>query len=171
MDVARTADRVWSQRRRRQVGGVAKIVRETYVRRDIACCSPLCTVCPPAGSPLLDGAQQQHLSGSAPHYVFPDVATTVDFADWLADEASHVVLCETCLDAAQTLEGSRLHRRLRKFVADPRRSSVVFPNDKSLFTYVPRRPHETQLARNRAGTDASLSSFLPSLPFANPKTE
>ncbi len=74
--------------------GYVSVVREHYLRDDIACKRDGCCICQELSCP--DG--RQHLTDSASHYVVPDVATLKDYLEvFEAPTITNIIIVQTAI--------------------------------------------------------------------------
>ena len=81
-------------------GGVLKIVREHYLRDDISCGSPLCSLCEEQNIyPLEEAPESDSSLVPVPHYLVPDTNVVLHQIDVLEDPSvKNVIILQIVLD-------------------------------------------------------------------------
>ncbi|GBG61073.1 hypothetical protein CBR_g18665 [Chara braunii] len=115
---------------RRRSRTIVDVVQEHYLRDDIPCGSAVCDIC----------HQTPVLSGTATHYLLPDVDFILDFLELLEHpQIANVIYLSSI--AKQVLESSnqRKYTRLRALYRDRRRRSILFDDEHSIPVFVRRK--------------------------------
>ncbi|KAL9693559.1 hypothetical protein quinque_012844 [Culex quinquefasciatus] len=141
-------NRVFMKKTRK--GGIIKVVREHYLRDDIACGIGSCGLCSTSeGRTLLDEAPQPGSSAfTAPHYLMLDTNIILYQIDFLESEAiRNVIVLSTVLDEVRH-RSPVIFKRLRKILADPGRKFFTFVNEHHRDTYLSKGVGESANDRN-----------------------
>ena len=144
-------------------GKVLKVLRERYLRDDIACGSKACPKCEPLHlainrevDELATGRKRALLSKSGrtsaaidpPHYIVLDTNAFLHQMDLLENPSfTDVIVLQTVIDELRH-RSLPLYNRLRNLIADPDRRFWVFYNDLSRDTFVNRLQDESPNDRN-----------------------
>ena len=108
-------------------GGVVKVVREHYLRDDVASGSPLDPACPPGAAVL---------SADAPYYTVIDANVGLRQGDLLAHPAvNDLIIPGTALEEVRHRDAAAA-ARLRGVAALPGKRAVVFANEHARATWV-----------------------------------
>ena len=143
-----------------RTGKVLKIVREHYLRDDIACGSEACNDC----MELMEkdeNRQNSSLSASPislsslfseTHYIVLDtniILNQIDILEVSAKEGGfqNVIVLQTVLEEVRH-RSSPIYKRLRDIIGDPNRNFYVFINEHHKDTYIERNRGETANDRN-----------------------
>ncbi|KAI8061570.1 DIS3-like exonuclease 1-like protein [Gongronella butleri] len=132
--MTRKSERVFYRKAKSQ--GIVKQVREKYVRHDIPCFMEGCTEC--------QFDQAQLLDGKAEYFVIPDLSVIMRFLEILEqDEVTGLIISQTNMMTLEQHDKTKMYRRLRQLVNDPRKGSVLFYNEIFDATEQRRAPRET----------------------------
>ncbi|XP_019380266.1 PREDICTED: exosome complex exonuclease RRP44 [Gavialis gangeticus] len=136
---------------RTRAGAVRKVVREHYLRDDIACGAATCSLCvpPPPGAACLQpepGAASSLCP--APHYLVPDTNLLLHQIDIVEDAAiRNVVLLQTVLQEVRA-RSAPVYKRLRDLLASPDKHFYSFTNEHHRETYIEQEQGESSNDRN-----------------------
>uniref|UniRef100_A0A8C4VDN9 Exosome complex exonuclease RRP44 n=1 Tax=Gopherus evgoodei TaxID=1825980 RepID=A0A8C4VDN9_9SAUR len=129
--------------KRTRAGAVMKVVREHYLREDIACGAAACEQCgQQPGEPRLE-AQPSGAASSlcpAPHYLLPD--TNV-----LLSVITNVIVLQTVLQEVRK-RSAPVYKRIRDVIANPEKHFYSFTNEHHRETYIEQEQGETSNDRN-----------------------
>lgn len=140
-------------------GSILKIVREHYLRDDIACGSSCCEICDyDEKEPVLSkspGNRSQQFSDE--HYIIPDTNVVLHQIDILEDAAfQNVIILQTVLEEVRH-RSAPAFKRMRDILANPAKHFYSFANEFNKDTYVEREPGEKSNDRNdRAIREAAV---------------
>lgn len=144
--------KVFVQRRKAQ-----KVVREVYLRNDIACASELCAACQASATadqygrvkPAVLSSQPKSIAKIPPHYLVPDTNVFYHCMDLMeqADCFTDVIVLQTALDELRN-KALPLYNRLRQLVQAGDKRFYVFHNEFHAETYTVRDEGETINDRN-----------------------
>jgi len=103
------------------------VVREQYLRTDLACRSSLC---------FEDNCRRQSLStvnglpSNVTHYLVPFIDVAGHYMDILEmDDFSGIIFFQTVVNVIKVAAQGGLYRRLTRLVKDPKKASVFFANE------------------------------------------
>ena len=143
-----------------RTGKVLKIVREHYLRDDIACGSEACNDCQELveqdenrqNSSLSSSPASLSSLFSEPHYILLDtniILNQIDILEVSAKEGGfqNVIVLQTVLEEVRH-RSSPIYKRLRDIIGDPNRNFYVFINEHHKDTYIERNRGETANDRN-----------------------
>ncbi|XP_019853145.1 PREDICTED: DIS3-like exonuclease 1 [Amphimedon queenslandica] len=135
--VDRTVILPLSKRRPRR--GPISIIREHYLRDDIPCRMKQCGIC---NQELSD--TQCMLTDDLSHYLLPDVNVVERFHEVLEYPTLRgLIITQTASDNLKYSVSYTKFMRFMKSLSVPSKSSVHFPNEHQLETYVEQEPTET----------------------------
>ncbi|KAL1924470.1 uncharacterized protein VTP21DRAFT_4124 [Calcarisporiella thermophila] len=139
--------------KRTRKGNVVKVVKEHYLRDDIACGVDGCTLCPT----IADGSSATHVlldkeprsvSKFGSHYIVPDTNVFMNQIDIMEHKAvCDVIVLQTVLEEVRHLKIA-IYNRLRAIISDPERRFFVFSNEHHRETYIEKLPNESPNDRN-----------------------
>ncbi|XP_038256782.1 exosome complex exonuclease RRP44 isoform X3 [Dermochelys coriacea] len=137
--------------KRTRAGAVMKVVREHYLREDIACGAAACEQCGrQPGEPRLE-AQPSGAASSlcpAPHYLLPDTNVLLHQIDILEDPViSNVIVLQTVLQEVRK-RSAPVYKRIRDVIANPEKHFYSFTNEHHRETYIEQEQGETANDRN-----------------------
>ncbi|XP_058451921.1 exosome complex exonuclease RRP44 [Malaya genurostris] len=163
-------NRVFMKKTRK--GGIIKVVREHYLRDDIACGIASCGLCsldvtrtsldplPDSGSTIFD----------SPHYLMLDTNIILYQIDFLeADAIRNVIVLSTVLDEVRH-RSPVIFKRLRKIMADPGRKFFTFVNEHHKDTYLSKDVGESANDRNDRMIRKAALWYGQHIRSGNPKT-
>ncbi|RKP01318.1 hypothetical protein CXG81DRAFT_12153 [Caulochytrium protostelioides] len=123
--------------RKTKKGSVAKIVKEHYLRTDIACGSKACTTCTPCKRANLAEALPPFPGSQVGEYIVPDTNVLFHHLDVIEHPSiSNLVILQTVLEELRH-RSFQCFQRVRRLIDDPDRHFYVFSNDFHAETYVP----------------------------------
>ncbi|KAI0231968.1 exosome catalytic subunit dis3 [Massospora cicadina] len=135
-------------------GKVVKVVQEHYLRDDIYCSIPECTVCP-IDKPALNAIRLGKLSTAVspcpelvkdPHYLIPDTNVVVNQLD-LLEHLDNVIILGTVHQESRNLSMNAA-AKIKGWVSDPTRHFTSFANEHHRATHVERSIDESPNDRN-----------------------
>ncbi|EMP36806.1 Exosome complex exonuclease RRP44 [Chelonia mydas] len=137
--------------KRTRAGAVMKVVREHYLREDIACGAAACEQCgQQPGEPRLE-AQPSGAASSlcpAPHYLLPDTNVLLHQIDILEDPViTNVIVLQTVLQEVRK-RSAPVYKRIRDVIANPEKHFYSFTNEHHRETYIEQEQGETANDRN-----------------------
>ncbi|XP_073202649.1 exosome complex exonuclease RRP44 isoform X2 [Lepidochelys kempii] len=137
--------------KRTRAGAVMKVVREHYLREDIACGAAACEQCgQQPGEPRLE-AQPGGAASSlcpAPHYLLPDTNVLLHQIDILEDPViTNVIVLQTVLQEVRK-RSAPVYKRIRDVIASPEKHFYSFTNEHHRETYIEQEQGETANDRN-----------------------
>ncbi|XP_044867486.1 exosome complex exonuclease RRP44 [Mauremys mutica] len=137
--------------KRTRAGAVMKVVREHYLREDIACGAAACEQCgQQPGEPRLE-AQPSGAASSlcpAPHYLLPDTNVLLHQIDILEDPViTNVIVLQTVLQEVRK-RSAPVYKRIRDVIANPEKHFYSFTNEHHRETYIEQEQGETSNDRN-----------------------
>ncbi|KXJ84318.1 hypothetical protein RP20_CCG012553 [Aedes albopictus] len=141
-------NRVFMKKTRK--GGIIKVVREHYLRDDIACGIASCGLCMLTESRTsLDRVPEFSSNAfTGPHYLMLDTNVILYQIDLLESDAiRNVIVLSTVLDEVRH-RSPAIFKRLRKIVADPGRKFFTFVNEHHKETYLGKGVGESANDRN-----------------------
>ncbi|XP_055606285.1 exosome complex exonuclease RRP44-like [Uranotaenia lowii] len=141
-------NRVFMKKTRK--GGIIKVVREHYLRDDVACGIGSCGLCslPSTRTSLDPKPEQLNESFPLPHYLMLDTNVILYQIDFLESEAvRNVIVLSTVLDEVKH-RSPKIFKRLRKVIADPGRKFYTFVNEHHKDTYLSKGIGESANDRN-----------------------
>eukprot|EP00040_Diaphanoeca_grandis_P033579 m.205994 g.205994 ORF g.205994 m.205994 type:complete len:1079 (-) comp32933_c0_seq1:110-3346(-) len=136
---------------------VVKNIQERYLRDDIPCLSPLCTLdckhIDATGNPL-----SHLLPSESSHYVIPDCQAAVDYLELFCQTSiTGLIFLQTALKSIRKdTSQSKNAARARDICNEARRESVVFNNEVSIHTFSPRQTND-QVFESQTDYDAILA--------------
>jgi len=122
--------------RKTKRGNILKIVREHYLRDDIACGSDLCRQCFQNEVYHLDSRHEiQSSLFKFPHYLVLDTNVVLDQIDVLEEDVlRNVVVLTTVLNEVKH-KSSSIYKRFNEIVHDRTRNFYVFVNEHHKYVY------------------------------------
>uniref|UniRef100_A0A8C3Y206 Exosome complex exonuclease RRP44 n=1 Tax=Catharus ustulatus TaxID=91951 RepID=A0A8C3Y206_CATUS len=139
--------------KRTRAGAVVKVVREHYLRDDIACGAAACRLCTPAGSGSAPGLEARP-SGPAsslcpgPHFLLPDTNLLLHQIDILEDPViKNVIVLQTVLQEVRH-RSAPVYKRIRDVIQNPEKHFYSFTNEHHRETYIEQKRGETSNDRN-----------------------
>ncbi|XP_055551816.1 exosome complex exonuclease RRP44 [Wyeomyia smithii] len=141
-------NRVFMKKTRK--GGIIKVVREHYLRDDIACGIASCGLCIlSANRTSLDASPTRESSlYDCPHYLMLDTNIILYQIDFLESDAiRNVIVLSTVLDEVRH-RSPVIFKRLKKILADPGRKFFTFVNEHHRDTYLSKDIGESANDRN-----------------------
>ncbi|XP_065073059.1 exosome complex exonuclease RRP44 [Ochlerotatus camptorhynchus] len=141
-------NRVFMKKTRK--GGIIKVVREHYLRDDIACGIASCGLCMLTETRTsLDRAPQFCSTAvPGPHYLMLDTNIILYQIDFLESDAiKNVIVLSTVLDEVRH-RSPVIFKRLRKILGDPGRRFFTFVNEHHRDTYLGKGVGESANDRN-----------------------
>ncbi|KAF4790676.1 exosome complex exonuclease RRP44 [Turdus rufiventris] len=141
--------------KRTRAGAVVKVVREHYLRDDIACGAAACRLCTPApaGSGSAPGLEARP-SGPAsslcpgPHFLLPDTNLLLHQIDILEDPViKNVIVLQTVLQEVRH-RSAPVYKRIRDVIQNPEKHFYSFTNEHHRETYIEQKRGETANDRN-----------------------
>ncbi|XP_053400890.1 exosome complex exonuclease RRP44-like [Mercenaria mercenaria] len=140
-------------------GSILKIVREHYLRDDIACGSACCDICvhDEKGPVLEDNPGNPSQQFSEEHYIIPDTNVVLHQIDVLEDTAlQNVIILQTVVEEVRH-RSAPAYKRLKEVLANPGKHFYSFANEFNKETYIEREPGEKSNDRNdRAIREAAI---------------
>eukprot|EP00898_Chlorokybus_atmophyticus_P008814 jgi/Chlat1/8934/Chrsp94S08251 len=137
-------------------GKVVKVVKEHYLRDDIACGSPLCRVCDRTAARL--GVE------STSQYLVVDTNVVLQQMDFLEHAAiEDVIVLSIVLEEAKHRNTST-YNRLRALIANPQRRFFVFANEHHKETYITPLAGESPNDRNDRAIRVATAWYEKHLP-------
>ncbi|XP_068865316.1 exosome complex exonuclease RRP44 isoform X2 [Aphelocoma coerulescens] len=143
--------------KRTRAGAVVKVVREHYLRDDIACGAAACRLCPPAATGTGNGnapGLEARPSGPAsslcpgPHFVLPDTNLLLHQIDILEDPViKNVIVLQTVLQEVRN-RSAPVYKRIRDLIQNPEKHFYSFTNEHHRETYIEQKRGETSNDRN-----------------------
>ncbi|NXK60227.1 RRP44 exonuclease, partial [Sylvietta virens] len=145
--------------KRTRAGAVVKVVREHYLRDDIACGAAACRLCPPAapapgaanGSAAGLEAQPSGPASSlcpGPHFLLPDTNLLLHQIDILEDPViKNVIVLQTVLQEVRH-RSAPVYKRIRDVIQNPEKHFYSFTNEHHRETYIEQNRGETSNDRN-----------------------
>lgn len=130
--------------RKTKSGGVLKIVREHYLRKDISCGWLSCERCPKEERACLSDDPRVDLSTDhSAHFVIPDSDVILDQIDIFEDElfGNEVIILQTVLNDVR-VRNIKTYARLRDLIANEKRAFYVFCNEFHVDTFRERNVSE-----------------------------
>ena len=130
--------------RKTKSGGVLKIVREHYLRRDISCGWISCIRCPKEERACLSDDPRVGLSTNhSAHFVIPDSDVILDQIDIFEDElfGNEVIILQTVLNDVR-VRNLKTYTRLRDIIRNEKRAFYVFCNEFHADTFKERNVAE-----------------------------
>lgn len=137
--------------RKTKKGSIIKLVREHYLRHEIACGWKSCVPC--ASFSQADGSLARCNLSSAPrhdvcnnlsdHYLIPDAQILLTQLDVIEDNefGNNVIVLQTVLNDVRQ-RSLKVYSRLRALISCPERMFYVFCNEFHVDTHVDRKPLE-----------------------------
>ncbi|NXD25488.1 RRP44 exonuclease, partial [Spelaeornis formosus] len=143
--------------KRTRAGAVVKVVREHYLRDDIACGAAACRLCAPAapggGCGSAPGLEARP-SGAAsslcpgPHFLLPDTNLLLHQIDILEDPViKNVIVLQTVLQEVRN-RSAPVYKRIRDVIQNPEKHFYSFTNEHHRETYIEQERGETSNDRN-----------------------
>uniref|UniRef100_A0A8C0J9T6 Protein DIS3 homolog n=1 Tax=Chelonoidis abingdonii TaxID=106734 RepID=A0A8C0J9T6_CHEAB len=137
--------------KRTRAGAVMKVVREHYLREDIACGAAACEQCgQQPGEHRLEAQPSGAASSlcSAPHYLLPDTNVLLHQIDILEDPViTNVIVLQTVLQEVRK-RSAPVYKRIRDVIANPEKHFYSFTNEHHRETYIEQEQGETSNDRN-----------------------
>ncbi|NWY41399.1 RRP44 exonuclease, partial [Sylvia atricapilla] len=140
--------------RRTRAGAVVKVVREHYLRDDIACGAAACRLCPPAAANGSAPGPEARPSGPAsslcpgPHFLLPDTNLLLHQIDILEDPViKNVIVLQTVLQEVRH-RSAPVYKRIRDVIQNPEKHFYSFTNEHHRETYIEQTRGETSNDRN-----------------------
>uniref|UniRef100_A0A914US77 Protein DIS3 homolog n=1 Tax=Plectus sambesii TaxID=2011161 RepID=A0A914US77_9BILA len=146
-------------------GGIVKVVREHYLRNDIPCGLPNCTICPSAERGLLSDVDNSSISSviNEQHIILVDVSILLHKTDVLADDCfSNVIIAQTAWEAVKQ-KSPPAYKKVHHLVFHEERGFFVFMNDFHEETYAAREPGESADGRNDRALRKTAKFFVDHL--------
>ncbi|KAF2486944.1 hypothetical protein BDY17DRAFT_292387 [Neohortaea acidophila] len=154
-------------------GKVQKIVREVYLRQDIACSSQLCTAClnlvpasfhKKADAPVLSATPAATKAFPNGHYLIPDTNAFLSAMDLFESEGTvqDIIVLQTVLEEVKN-RSLPLYHRLIALTKNEGKRFYVFFNDFRLETYIQRDAGETINDRNDRAVRKSCTWYAEHL--------
>ncbi|GAM19631.1 hypothetical protein SAMD00019534_028060, partial [Acytostelium subglobosum LB1] len=135
-------------------GKIIKVVREVYLRDDIACGHSMCTACEELNKTLYKTIDEQERAAAAnaeltaQNVLVLDTNVVLHQIDLLEDPAiTNVVVLTTVLDEVKN-QNFAIHNRLREIIKNHARHFYVYSNEHSRHTAIERESGETPNDRN-----------------------
>ncbi|XP_062555669.1 exosome complex exonuclease RRP44 [Armigeres subalbatus] len=142
-------NRVFMKKTRK--GGIIKVVREHYLRDDIACGIASCGLCGLLTESRTTLDRKPEFCSTVfpgPHYLMLDTNIILYQIDFLESEAiRNVIVLSTVLDEVRH-RSPAIFKRLRKIVGDPGRRFFTFVNEHHRDTYLGKGVGESANDRN-----------------------
>uniref|UniRef100_A0A8D2Q3C2 Exosome complex exonuclease RRP44 n=1 Tax=Varanus komodoensis TaxID=61221 RepID=A0A8D2Q3C2_VARKO len=138
--------------KRTRAGAVLKVVREHYLRDDIACGAAACAACGAgaAGGPLLEARPGGAASSlcPAPHYLLLDTNVLLHQIDILEDPViQNVIVLQTVLQEVRK-RSAPVYKRIRDVIANSEKHFYSFTNEHHKETYIEQEQGENANDRN-----------------------
>ncbi|XP_027569334.1 exosome complex exonuclease RRP44 [Pipra filicauda] len=140
--------------KRTRAGAVVKVVREHYLREDIACGAAACRLCPPAtGTANAPGLEARPSGASSslcpgPHFLLPDTNLLLHQIDVLEDPViKNVIVLQTVLQEVRN-RSAPVYKRIRDMIQNPEKHFYSFTNEHHRETYIEQKRGETSNDRN-----------------------
>ncbi|XP_072784389.1 exosome complex exonuclease RRP44 isoform X1 [Taeniopygia guttata] len=141
--------------KRTRAGAVVKVVREHYLRDDIACGAAACRLCPraaPGGGSAPGLEARPGGPGSSlcpgPHFLLPDTNLLLHQIDILEDPViKNVIVLQTVLQEVRN-RSAPVYKRIRDLIQNPEKHFYSFTNEHHRDTYIEQKRGETSNDRN-----------------------
>ncbi|OQV16180.1 Exosome complex exonuclease RRP44 [Hypsibius exemplaris] len=156
--------------RRTNDGNVQRVVRERYLRNDIACGSAACRVCPPSANVRLQAKPNEGLCGKFPanHYIAPNAEVVVNQIALLEHpEIKNILIFSTVADEVEQLSLPAFER-LKTLCANTTKNISCFANEFHRDTFVERNPKESKESRNLRSLVVASKWYVEHLKHAQP---
>ncbi|XP_062581168.1 exosome complex exonuclease RRP44-like [Saccostrea cucullata] len=130
-----------------KTGKILKIVREHYLRDDIACGAEGCNECEGPSTLEADCASQSEMCNDL-HFLCPDTNVILHQIDVVEDpRIRNVIILQTVLEEVRH-RSLPIYKRLRDILCNPDKHFYSFCNEFNKHTYVEREPGESSNDRN-----------------------
>ncbi|NWZ43982.1 RRP44 exonuclease, partial [Brachypodius atriceps] len=145
--------------KRTRAGAVVKVVREHYLRDDIACGAAACRLCPRAApapgaangsAPGLEARPSGPASSlcPGPHFLLPDTNLLLHQIDILEDPViKNVIVLQTVLQEVRN-RSAPVYKRIRDVIQNAEKHFYSFTNEHHRETYIEQNRGETSNDRN-----------------------
>nr|XP_056717723.1 exosome complex exonuclease RRP44 [Euleptes europaea] len=140
--------------KRTRGGAVRKVVREHYLRDDIACGLAGCRLCGPegAGRPCLEAPPGPGSAASSlcpqPHYLLPDTNLLLHQIDILEDPViRNVIILQTVLQEVRG-RSAPVYKRIKDVITNQEKHFYSFTNEHHKDTYIEQEKGENPNDRN-----------------------
>eukprot|EP01103_Thecamoeba_quadrilineata_P016000 TRINITY_DN5220_c0_g1_i2.p1 TRINITY_DN5220_c0_g1~~TRINITY_DN5220_c0_g1_i2.p1 ORF type:complete len:949 (+),score=182.23 TRINITY_DN5220_c0_g1_i2:31-2877(+) len=147
--------------KKKRSGNVVKVVREHYLRDDIACGSKSCNSCVHFN---VQGSTPTQLSVDVDQYLLLDTNVILHQIDFLENsDIKNVVILQTVLEEVKN-RSLHIYKRIREIIADKLRLFFVFANEHHRETFVDRLDQESPNDRNDRAIRISTKWYNNHLP-------
>ncbi|KAI9322216.1 exosome complex exonuclease RRP44 [Dichotomocladium elegans] len=134
--------------KRTRKGNVVKVVKEHYLRDDIACSSAACTVCEQQSPPVLSSIPRKTDAIDRPHYLIPDTNVFINQLDIMEHPSiKDVIVLQTVREELRHLS-LPVYNRVNAILADKNRRFYLFANEHHRDCYIEKLKDETPNDRN-----------------------